>query len=159
MSEPTCGSTCTAPWGIGTPSSSAWPLVGKARPSSIRMVVVLPEPFGPRKPYTEPRGTARSMWSTATWPPRNRLVRPLVDTASAWPVPAADMTAGDVPGEVSGPVAVRWGTVLAGAPGSVAAPGAPAGPGETPRTSVTWCWRRTCATGRAGPQPDTGRPG
>ena len=71
------------PPGIGTPSSSARPLVGKARPSSILIVVVFPEPFGPRKPYTQPRGTARSTWSTATWPPRNRLVRPLLATASA----------------------------------------------------------------------------
>ena len=30
-------------------------------PSSIRIVVVLPEPFGPRKPKTAPRGTARSI--------------------------------------------------------------------------------------------------
>ena len=47
------------PAGIGTPSSSACPLVAKARPSSSRIVVVFPEPLGPRKPYTEPRGTAR----------------------------------------------------------------------------------------------------
>ena len=36
--------------GIGTSSSAAWPAVGKARPSSILIVVVLPDPFGPRKP-------------------------------------------------------------------------------------------------------------
>jgi hypothetical protein len=39
-----------APAGIGTPSRVALPLVGKARPSSILIVVVLPDPFGPRKP-------------------------------------------------------------------------------------------------------------
>src|ERR1035441_8307781 len=50
-------------------------------PSSILIVVFLPEPFGPRKPYTEPLGTARSRWSTASWPPRNRLVSPLVEIA------------------------------------------------------------------------------
>ena len=83
MSEPTRGSTRIAPDGIGSPSSSARPLVGKARPSSTLIVVVFPEPLGPRKPYTEPRGTARSIWLTATWPPRNRLVRPLLATASA----------------------------------------------------------------------------
>jgi hypothetical protein len=48
----------------------------------MRIVVVLPEPFGPRKPKTDPRGTARSSASTATWPPRNRLVRPLVTMAA-----------------------------------------------------------------------------
>ncbi len=83
MREPTRGSTRIAAAGIGAPSSSARPSVGKARPSSILIVVVFPDPFGPRKPYTEPRGTARSIWSTATWPPRNRLVRPLLATASA----------------------------------------------------------------------------
>ena len=41
----------------------------------MRMVVVLPEPLGPRKPKTEPRGTARSTPSTASWWP-NRLLRP-----------------------------------------------------------------------------------
>src|SRR5450755_443444 len=149
MSEPTCGRTRTTPSGIGTPSSSAWPLVGKARPSSIRMVVVLPEPFGPRKPYTEPRGTARSMWSTATWPPRNRLVRPVVDTASAWPAPTGDAAPWDVAAGAAGP----------GAPGSAAAPGAPARPGGTARTSVTWRAPGTYARGPAVPRPGTGPAG
>src|SRR6185437_11211830 len=49
-SEPTRCSTLVAPPGTGTPSSDAVPLVGKARPSSILIVVVFPEPFGPRKP-------------------------------------------------------------------------------------------------------------
>ena len=39
-----------APAGISAPSSRIWPAVGEIRPSSIRIVVVLPEPFGPRKP-------------------------------------------------------------------------------------------------------------
>ena len=43
------------------PSSSCAPAVGRIRPSSIRIVVVLPDPFGPRNPYTAPRGTARSI--------------------------------------------------------------------------------------------------
>ena len=50
-------------------------------PRSMRMVVVLPEPFGPRKPYTAPCGTSRSMPSTAAWSP-NRLVRPTVAMAA-----------------------------------------------------------------------------
>ena len=37
------------------------PLVGCARPSSRRMSVVLPAPFGPRNPNAQPRGTSRSM--------------------------------------------------------------------------------------------------
>src|ERR1700722_12221751 len=44
---------------------------------------VLPEPFGPRKPWTEPAGTARSISSTASWPPRYCLVSPLLDSASS----------------------------------------------------------------------------
>jgi hypothetical protein len=32
----------------------------------MRMVVVLPDPFGPSMPNTEPTGTSRSTWSTAT---------------------------------------------------------------------------------------------
>ena len=42
-----------------------------------RMVVVLPEPLGPRNPKTEPLGTARSTLSTANWWPK-RLLRPVV---------------------------------------------------------------------------------
>ena len=40
--------------GVGRPSIVALPLVGLTRPSSIRRVVVLPAPFGPRKPVTAP---------------------------------------------------------------------------------------------------------
>ena len=48
------------------------------------MVVVFPEPFGPRKPKTAPFGTARSTPSTAIcWP--NRLVRPVVSMLSSPP--------------------------------------------------------------------------
>ncbi len=49
-SDPTRGSTAFAPPGMLTPSSRWPPLVGWIRPSSIRIVVVLPDPFGPRKP-------------------------------------------------------------------------------------------------------------
>ena len=44
----------------GTPATLALPLVGRPRPVSRRSVVVLPAPFGPRKPKTEPLGTVRS---------------------------------------------------------------------------------------------------
>ena len=49
-SVPTCGSTVAAERGIGQPSTSASPEVASTRPSSIRTVVVLPEPFAPRNP-------------------------------------------------------------------------------------------------------------
>ena len=40
---------------MGRPRTRAVPEVGSIRPISMRMVVVLPEPFGPRKPKTLPR--------------------------------------------------------------------------------------------------------
>ncbi len=39
------------------PATDALPAVGRASPVRIRMVVVLPAPFGPSRPKTEPRGT------------------------------------------------------------------------------------------------------
>ena len=51
------------------PSSSTVPAVGRVRPSSIRISVVLPEPFGPSMPSTAPSGMSRSTSSTATVDP------------------------------------------------------------------------------------------
>src|SRR6266545_3295282 len=42
------------------------PRVGGVRPTMIRMVVVLPAPFGPRKPVTRPGLQAKLTSSTAT---------------------------------------------------------------------------------------------
>src|ERR1700693_3308911 len=52
----------------------ALPSEGLRSPVSIRIVVDFPEPFGPRKPKTLPRGTSNETWSTAT-NERNFLVR------------------------------------------------------------------------------------
>ena len=49
-------------------------LIGETQPI-IRIVDVLPAPFGPRKPNDSPRATSKSMASTATNSP-NRLVSP-----------------------------------------------------------------------------------
>ena len=58
------------------------PLVGVSSPQSIRMVVDLPEPFGPRNPKICERGTSRSMFCTAfTWP--KCLLKPRVRMASS----------------------------------------------------------------------------
>ena len=46
------------------------------------MVVVLPDPFGPRNPYTDPSGTWRSIPSTAATAP-NFLASPAVSMASS----------------------------------------------------------------------------
>src|SRR5262249_15308742 len=64
------------------PSTRPPPSVGSRMPQSIRSVVVLPEPLGPRKPYSSPASTRRSTWSTAVNRPK-RLVRPSVRTAGA----------------------------------------------------------------------------
>lgn len=80
-SAPTCGSDCSAPSGSGRPSSSISPCVGRTNPSSIRIVVVLPDPLGPSMPSTAPSGSSRSTRSTATVLPYS-LRRPLVRAAT-----------------------------------------------------------------------------
>src|SRR6516165_5107423 len=55
------------------PQMLACPLSGRTRPSSIRSVVVLPAPLGPRKAVTTPDPTSKLSWSTAVTRP-NRLV-------------------------------------------------------------------------------------
>ena len=57
------------------PSTSISPALGFSRPQSMRIVVDLPEPFGPKKPYTSRRCTVRSSPSTAASEPK-RFVRP-----------------------------------------------------------------------------------
>src|SRR6476661_3487190 len=55
----------------------AVPAVGRTRPSSMRSVVVLPLPFGPRKPVIRPDSTVKVSSSTAVKVP-NRLVSPAI---------------------------------------------------------------------------------
>ncbi len=47
------------------PSTRTLPVVGCSNPESILRVVVLPAPFGPRKPTISPGGTSKDMSSTA----------------------------------------------------------------------------------------------
>ena len=56
------------------PSISMRPPVGGRKPVSMRMVVVLPAPLGPRKPTISRGATSKEMSFTAMWP-ANRLVR------------------------------------------------------------------------------------
>ena len=51
------------------PSIRASPDVGVTRPRIIRNVVVLPEPFGPRKPVTPPGSTVTAMPAASVPPP------------------------------------------------------------------------------------------
>src|SRR5439155_14717180 len=47
------------------PATVAVPEVGNRKPVSMRIVVVFPAPFGPRKPTISPFATSKEMWSTA----------------------------------------------------------------------------------------------
>ena len=53
----------------GLPPTVTDPAVGRSSPRIIRMVVVLPAPFGPRKPVTRPGRTVKLRLSTATLSP------------------------------------------------------------------------------------------
>ena len=50
------------------PSITASPEVGRSSPVSMRMVVLFPAPFGPRKPKKRPRATLKRRPSTAGLP-------------------------------------------------------------------------------------------
>ena len=71
----TCGSRRTS-----TPKIEASPASMGSRVASIRSIVVLPAPLGPRTPKISPRCTSRSMWSTARTSSKV-LTRPAVRTA------------------------------------------------------------------------------
>ena len=53
------------------PPIVAAPDVGRTRPSSMRSVVVLPAPFGPRNPVTRPGATSKDRSSTARTGPND----------------------------------------------------------------------------------------
>src|ERR1700679_2257079 len=65
---------------------SARPPVGEDSPSSIRSVVVLPAPFGPRKPVIVPGASANERSSTATTLPKRFRSDSARTTATADPV-------------------------------------------------------------------------
>src|SRR3954464_4038913 len=70
------------------PRTWAWPLSGSERSTSMRIVVVLPAPLGPRKPVTVP-GSQRKVTSETTVRPPNCLV-----SASVWIMPTDSWPAG-----------------------------------------------------------------
>src|SRR5216684_9074783 len=73
----------------GRPNKRAWPLVGRTRPSRILTVVVLPAPFGPRKPNTSPGSTVRLRSWRATLRPY-ALRRLVISMAGADRAPAVE---------------------------------------------------------------------
>src|SRR3982751_942077 len=52
------------------PPTVTLPELGGMKPVTMRMVVDLPAPFGPRKPSTSPRSTLNEMPSTARFRPK-----------------------------------------------------------------------------------------
>src|SRR4051812_12178453 len=56
---------------MSCPASRIVPDVGDSSPATIRRVVVLPQPEGPRSAKKEPRGTSRSRSCTAVKPPKD----------------------------------------------------------------------------------------
>src|SRR4051812_7014433 len=79
---------------------TAPPPVGATRPSSMRSVVDLPAPFGPRKPVTAPARTSKLRSSTATTSPK-RLLSPWISIAaihlSPWRFRCLELSAGRAP--------------------------------------------------------------
>src|SRR4051812_23153139 len=111
----------------------AVPELGRTRPSSIRSVVVLPAPLGPRKPVMRPGSTEKDRESTAVKVPK-RLVRLLTSIR----VPSGIMLAS----------ALSWGTshhpcVGEGQPAFHAGPRGPYGHG--------WAASRRLASASRGP--------
>src|SRR5262249_18365010 len=69
------------------PATRAVPDVAFARVQRILMVVVLPAPFGPRKPKGSPRATSKSVPRTAGTSPYC-LVSPDTEITGSWMRPA-----------------------------------------------------------------------
>src|SRR6478609_12039799 len=63
-----------------SPNTDAVPPLLRSSPSSTRIVVDLPAPLGPRKPWTSPVATSRSSPSSARKSP-NALTRPEISIA------------------------------------------------------------------------------
>src|SRR5258708_39871658 len=78
------------------------PLVGLSSPAMMRMVVVLPAPFGPRKPWISPGSTERLTPSTAVKEPYVLTRAPTPVVASGPPRPEMGRAAALGDGEVDG---------------------------------------------------------
>ena len=95
-----------------TPPTWAVPLVGTTRDVSMPAVVVLPAPFGPRRPKISPRRTDRSRPSTAVTPPGYTLVNATVWMTSSSGARGSDEAALEAEGAevmvVRGGQVVTW---------------------------------------------------
>src|SRR5207302_471105 len=90
---PTRSSAAGRSAGMGRPRSWKVPLLGRVSPRSVRIRVVFPAPFGPRKPNAIAGGTVRSTESTATRSP-NRFVSAWVCTTGR---PSVAGSGGSIP--------------------------------------------------------------
>ena len=77
--------------------------VGRTRPSSMRRVVVLPAPLGPRKPVIRPGSTSKLRSSTAVKVPK-RLVRPRTSMRVAAASAVVACSSGSPVGSSCGPI-------------------------------------------------------
>src|SRR4051812_12135093 len=89
----------------------ASPPVGATRPSSIRRVVVLPAPLGPRKPVTRPGSTVKDRSLTAARSPYCLVSRETTTRPGSPPVAGAS---GDVRSSVRSTGRVRSSSLTAG---------------------------------------------
>ena len=65
--------TASASVATSCPATRAEPDDGASRPMRMRIAVVFPAPFAPRKPNTSPRATENEMRSTAVKSPKVRV--------------------------------------------------------------------------------------
>src|SRR5882762_8791224 len=87
-----------------TPATRAVPEVGSKSPQRIRMVVVLPEPFGPRMPKISPGKISKETSSTATIRPKRRVIERTSTTGvrTKVPPPATAPAPAPPPGSAAG---------------------------------------------------------
>src|SRR5215468_2198504 len=85
------------------PSISTRPAVGLSSPAIMRMVVVLPAPFGPRKPWISPGATERLTPSTAVKAPYFLTSDSTAIIRSGGPPPAVGLAVPLGDGQLHGP--------------------------------------------------------
>ena len=113
---PIRGITADSPSGDGCPSTAARPADADTKPSRQRIVVVFPDPLGPRKPNTPPSGTDKSRPCTATWGARRQrrysLHRPSISITAVMTRQTHDTPlAGDPTGMTNGTTNLGDGTM------------------------------------------------
>src|SRR2546425_7530197 len=86
--------TASGSFTTSTPATRADPEVGSKSPQRIRMVVVFPEPLGPRMPKISPGKISKETSSTATIRPKRRVIERTSTTGARTKVPPPGSAAG-----------------------------------------------------------------